>query len=76
MADEQLDLVKAALEFQTAYMDYIADWEHTGEDTGGRHFEEARQDFRARIADLDRQASGIDIPKGRVPSTTFWLVKD
>lgn len=33
-------------------------------------------DFRALLARLEEIASGIGIPEGFVPSSTFWLVED
>ncbi|CAM3161582.1 GNAT family N-acetyltransferase [Paenibacillus lupini] len=66
-------LVRPAMEWKQAYLDFYQEWITSGEDIVPWVVEQDPSDFEAMIQWLDDHSNGIDLREGWVPDTTFWL---
>jgi predicted acetyltransferase len=68
--------VKPSLEFESAYMDMRADFEHDAGSNGFTFKPMEPGGFAEHVAKLQAQERGEGLPEGFVPQTTFWLVRN
>lgn len=71
---EQLKLVKPALEYGEAYAALVREFLQTDE-AWFNNFPLALEDFPAFVRELEEEAQGIDLPPGVVPQQTYWLLR-
>jgi len=72
-ADEKVvRLIQPTRDLRGAFLDLAREYEQAGDD----RYLDALDDFDAYISRLEAIERGEDVPEGRVPSSTFWLVVD
>ncbi len=67
-------LITPTVEFEQSYRSYIDELGSAERYPFTLDFE--FDDFRALVARLNNCSSGVDLPDGSVPHTTFWLIED
>ena len=72
--DEKLTLIEPSQEVKQAYLEMAAEFAAAGERYGD--YEKANADFAAFIDGLRRARSGIGLPEGFVPMSTYWLANE
>jgi predicted acetyltransferase len=73
---ETLELIEPREDFQAEYLEFVEEFRQAGEGDelpgGGGTLQGDFSDFVRRLLDHGR---GIGLPEGRVPASTFWLVR-
>ena len=69
MSNEQATLIEPTEELRAEFLAMAGEYYSAGED----RFKSALEDFTAYIRGILDGARGVNLPPGRVPSTTFWL---
>ena len=73
MSDERLRLVEASLDLVPAFVDYVSEHRQAGE---ARYADLVSQaDVEAYVRRCQDEAQGLNLARGIVPQTTFWLVQ-
>ncbi len=74
-----MKLVQPSIEYEDSYLTAVAEYQKEHQHTGdylGLHIDDLRDNFPAYIQQLKNQAKGIDLPKGYVPQSLFWLIDE
>ncbi|MHB9031736.1 MAG: GNAT family N-acetyltransferase [Anaerolineae bacterium] len=66
-------LVRLTTEMEPAFRMMLDDYKSTMNSIFFTELQAAAADFTGYVRRLDEQAAGINLPKGRVPSDTYWL---
>ncbi|MBM7095123.1 GNAT family N-acetyltransferase [Bacillus sp. H-16] len=74
--EKSVYLVSPTVELEEEYLSFYEEWKESGEDMIPWVIEKDPADFEEMVRDLHNQAKGIDLKKGWVPDSTFWLVDD
>lgn len=69
---EDLRLIDPTPSLEQEFRAMAAEWRETGDD----RFTDAQGDFVAYVRKLASAREARDLPAGRVPSTTFWLLAE
>ncbi|MCE5260042.1 MAG: GNAT family N-acetyltransferase [Chloroflexi bacterium] len=56
-----------------AFMELLRDYTSEQASRYGRDLELAQADFAGYVKHLEEQAAGVNLPRGYVPSNTYWL---
>jgi predicted acetyltransferase len=67
----QTSLIAPTLDLEEAFIDMAREWRADSDD----RYREAIEGFTAYVTSLSAQARGVGLPPGRVPQSTFWLVR-
>lgn len=70
-----ITLVKPNLLYKTEFLKFVDDVKSTGYETYDIYVE-ALSDFERFVENLDNTSKGINLPKGWVPCSSFWLVNN
>lgn len=76
MSEEKIKLIEPTLELKAEFQSMVAEYTSAGENYYADMYAEAVEDFNSYVAKLHDHAKGLNLPDGRVPSSTFWLVRD
>lgn len=74
--DPALTVVEPTEALRDAYLDFVAEFSAAGEGDIPGSGASLRGDFAAWIGRLRDHARGHGLAEGRVPASTFWLVRD
>lgn len=74
-AEIELMLIEPSLEYEAEFLEMVNEFDDTGDDNYRNVPELATGDVAAYIARLHDQSRGIGLPPGRVPATSYWLVR-
>ncbi|MDQ8734148.1 GNAT family N-acetyltransferase [Paenibacillus sp. LHD-38] len=69
-------LVKPTMALKAAYFSFYQEWVESGEDMVPWVISKAPDDFQGMLQFLEANEKGVNLPKGWVPDSTFWLVTD
>jgi predicted acetyltransferase len=69
-------LMRPSAQFERSHASFIAEVLDRGEKLVPYVLAEVGDNFADYLAMLERNARGIDLPHGHVPSSTFWLLDD
>ncbi len=75
MADE-VYLVRPNIELEEEYLDFYNEWKDSGEDMIPWVISKDPADFAGMVQFLLDNEKGVNIPKGWVKDSTYWLVND
>jgi predicted acetyltransferase len=77
MDDERLELAPPTMRWESAYLDFVDDFEAAGEPRipGASGAELARSDFAAFVQRLQNDERGVNLKPGIVPSSAYWLLR-
>lgn len=75
VAEEDLQLVEAAIEYQEQFADLAREYAALGDPREKARHEEAMKDIPGHIQRLQEMPRGENLPEGIVPATTYWLVR-
>ncbi|SET18199.1 hypothetical protein SAMN05216389_106201 [Oceanobacillus limi] len=73
---ERLELVKPTVELKNEYLSFYKEWLASGEDMIPWVIEKDPTHFEEMIRFLSDHEKGINLPKGYVPDSTFWLINE
>lgn len=76
MTEEKLELVEPCAELESAYLDFLAEFDDPDEHPYLGRRDEAAGDFAGFVRKQRDMSAGRDLPEGWVPATTYWLVAD
>ena len=68
-----LNLVKPDIKYKSQYIKMIDEWKITGEELSPWVLEEDYSNFNSMVEKFQHLEQGIDIPKGFVPNSTYWV---
>lgn len=71
---EQLYLAEPSDKYQKSFENYALSYKKIKDDFYFNIYMKALEDFRGYINYLHNCSKGIDLPKGWVPCSTFWLI--
>ncbi|CAM3727233.1 GNAT family N-acetyltransferase [Mesobacillus thioparans] len=69
-------LVKPNIELEEEYLDFYNEWKESGEDMIPWVISKDPADFAGMVQFLLDNEKGVNIPKGWVKDSTYWLVND
>lgn len=72
--EAQLSLVKPTVELQDEYLSFYQEWKESGEQMVPWAISKDPTNFQEMVQWLRDSESGVNIPEGWVPSSTYWLV--
>jgi len=75
MQDDEFELVEASLEYVEAFAAMARDFVAHGSARERAVYQQAVADPSAHIRKYQDASRGIGLPRGHVPSTTYWLVR-
>ncbi len=73
---DDLKLIEPSADYEAEYLAMIAELSAINAMSYANYYEVAKQDFAAYLQRLQDDARGVDLAPGRVPQSTFWLLKD
>ncbi len=76
MAKKKIKLIAPSEVLRGAYMDFLADFARAGEAEIDGAGGDAKGDFDGFVRRQKDYASGVNLPDGLVPASTFWLVRE
>lgn len=71
---EELYLIEPSKEYKESFEKMVKDYEKNGEEEYYNMHKVGLDDFEAYVDKLLNNAKGINLPKDRVASSTYWLV--
>ena len=71
---EDLFLVEPNIRYQKSFENYILSYRKNGDEYYYNKYRKALEDFQSYLTELHNYSKGIDLPKGRVAYSTFWLI--
>jgi predicted acetyltransferase len=74
MYPEKVQLIDPTEGMREAYLDFLQDFEYSGEKEIHGMGGNAKEDFEAFVRELREKAMGIDLADGLVAASTYWLV--
>lgn len=76
MSKEKVRLVKPSAQYKETYVAFYEDWVASGESMVPWVISKEPYPFEEMLVFLERSEQGIDIPKGWVRDSTYWLVTE
>ena len=76
MTEEKLELVEPCTELESAYLDFLAEFDAGHEHPYLGRRDEVAGDFAGFVRTQRDMSAGRGLPEGWVPATTYWLVAD
>lgn len=73
---EKLTLIDPSMDYEKEFLEMTADFRHAGDMSYDVVPELIRHDFAGYVRKLHDQANGIGLDAGRVPSNTYWLLRE
>lgn len=71
---DDLFLTEPNIKYQKSFQDYTLAYRRINDDHYFNKYKKALENFEEFLKDLYNYDKGIDLPQGRVPFSTFWLV--
>lgn len=75
MEPDLIRLIEPTVDLQAEYLAMIDDYRAAGERPYQRFRQMVIDNFPEYVRRLERASQGIGLPAGRVPQTTFWLLR-
>ncbi|MFF2483078.1 GNAT family N-acetyltransferase [Paenibacillus sp. NPDC058071] len=69
-------LSKPSLELKEGYLEFYKEWMDSGEEAVPWVIEREPEPFEEMVQWLTDHGSGVNLPEGWVPDSTFWLTTD
>lgn len=61
-------------EYQKSFKDYVLSYKKAADDFYFNFYKKGLENFNEYLKDLQNYSKGIDLPKGEVITSTFWLI--
>ncbi|ROR27371.1 putative acetyltransferase [Mobilisporobacter senegalensis] len=74
--EDNIKLIKANGKYKEQYIEMIKEWMVSKEDLIPWSLNLDYSDFDTMLRELDQYEKGIELPKGFVSSSSYWLIKD
>jgi predicted acetyltransferase len=71
---KDLFLAKPNKEYQKSFEDYVLSYKKADDDFYFNFYKKGLENFNEYLSDLHNYSKGIDLPKGWVITSTFWLI--
>ena len=73
---ENIELKSPRILYKESFLENINDYKTSGDTEYFNIYKKALDNFEQYVEKLNNNAKGIDLPKGYVPCSTFWLVNE
>jgi predicted acetyltransferase len=73
---EKVRLIKPSYELEDEFIEMISEWQSTGEELIPWSLTLSDMNFKLMVEKLHNYSKGIDLPKGFVENSTYWLVDE
>ncbi len=76
MPKESLELIQPAASYREEFVAYCQEFQAAGEPFVHEQLPEAQADFAALLRKWEDGSKGVNLPKGHVPCSVYWLVRN
>lgn len=73
---KNLELKPPNMIYMNSFLENINDYKTNGDSEYFNMYKAAIHNFEQYVTKLNNNAKGFDLPKGYIPSSTFWLVNE